>query len=204
MDNPTQKKYTLGGMDCPGCANTIEKYCKKIPGVQIAEVNFSTSILKLDCDSDETRMKVETGVQKLGFSIKEFNPLNFSSSHSSQKTRTTQNESLKNKFKKINHLPISSHSKNKKDKHEHSHDHKHDHDKNFTSIIILFFVFIAFSIVKYFYLHLGFYLFNALALYCIYPVLKKVIQYFKVQFYFSVEFLMFIAVIGALIINKSQ
>ena len=116
MDKSTQKKYTLGGMDCPGCANTIEKYCKKIPGVQIAEVNFSTSILKLNCDSDETRIHIETGVQKLGFSIKEFNPLNSTNSHSPPKTRTTQNNILKNKFKKINHLPSSSHSKNKKDK----------------------------------------------------------------------------------------
>ncbi|MES2614400.1 MAG: hypothetical protein V4591_03190, partial [Bdellovibrionota bacterium] len=72
------------------------------------------------------------------------------------------------------------------------------------SISILIILFLIFSFVHFYFLSVSFYLFVGLSLYCLYPIVKKVVQHFKVKFYFSVEFLMTTAVIGALFIHAAQ
>lgn len=190
MENILSSKYSLSGMDCPGCASTIEQYCKKISGVKNAEVNYSSATLKVEYHSQDTKIKIESGIQKLGYSIKETTSIRNST------------QIIKNKFKKIQRVHVS--PRIETNNVIQSTEQKESIKKTTLSILILLLFFAGFSLVKFYSLNISYVLFDALSLFCLYPLLKKVIQYFKVGFYFSVEFLMSIAVIGALFIHASQ
>ena len=64
-----QVKYEVEGMDCANCALTLERSLAQIPGVEQVEVNFSTTLLQASGDFDP--QKVIERVQALGYQVVE-------------------------------------------------------------------------------------------------------------------------------------
>lgn len=60
--------WQVSGMDCPGCARTIEKAVRQISGVTDARVLFSSEKLVVSASQD-VRNAVEQAVRKAGFEL---------------------------------------------------------------------------------------------------------------------------------------
>ncbi len=65
------KQFNVEGMHCVGCANTIESEVLKIPGIEMAAVEFNQGKLIFKADSDEAVKKVKEKVESLGYKVKE-------------------------------------------------------------------------------------------------------------------------------------
>ena len=61
------KEYRVTGMDCPVCAQTLEKSLGKLPGVTSVRVNYSTSKMQVSAEETVTEESIVRHVQKLGF-----------------------------------------------------------------------------------------------------------------------------------------
>jgi Cd2+/Zn2+-exporting ATPase len=64
-----QKTYQVTGMDCGGCALTIEKAVAKLPGIQSAKVNFSTGKMAVAVADPEVLPTISKTVSQLGYQI---------------------------------------------------------------------------------------------------------------------------------------
>ena len=66
----TQKlSFAIGGMHCAGCAASIERAVKKLPGASDVYVNFAAKTLSLQAeDGVLTPDDICAAVQKCGFS----------------------------------------------------------------------------------------------------------------------------------------
>ncbi|MEG0254862.1 MAG: heavy metal translocating P-type ATPase [Vagococcus sp.] len=65
-----QKTYSVEGMTCASCAQTVEKVTSKLPGMKEASVNLATE--KLSVTFDETQLKEEdiiTAVDQAGYQV---------------------------------------------------------------------------------------------------------------------------------------
>jgi len=60
-------EYQVEGMDCPVCAQTLEKSLVKLPGVSKVKVNYSTSKMQVVVEDNLLLESIQTHVQKLGF-----------------------------------------------------------------------------------------------------------------------------------------
>ena len=60
-------EYLIEGMDCPVCAQTIEKSLSKLPGISNVKVNYSTSKMQVVVEDNSYLAGIQTHVQKLGF-----------------------------------------------------------------------------------------------------------------------------------------
>lgn len=60
--------WQVSGMDCPGCARSIETAVQQVAGVTEARVLFSSEKLVVNADSD-VRQAVEQAVKKAGFQL---------------------------------------------------------------------------------------------------------------------------------------
>jgi len=60
--------WQVSGMDCPGCARSIETAVQQVTGVTEARVLFSSEKLVVNADSD-VRQAVEQAVKKAGFQL---------------------------------------------------------------------------------------------------------------------------------------
>ncbi|MDU7870932.1 MAG: cation transporter, partial [Pantoea sp.] len=60
--------WQVSGMDCPGCARSIETAVQQVAGVTEARVLFSSEKLVVNADSD-VRLAVEQAVKKAGFQL---------------------------------------------------------------------------------------------------------------------------------------
>ncbi|MCA0983131.1 cadmium-translocating P-type ATPase [Halobacillus yeomjeoni] len=68
-DQPSHfQKFTIQGMDCPSCAETLEKGLSKIQGVGDIQVSYASAKLSLKKDSSVHTNKITEEVKKLGFS----------------------------------------------------------------------------------------------------------------------------------------
>ncbi|MDD4540263.1 MAG: heavy metal-associated domain-containing protein, partial [Lentisphaeria bacterium] len=67
---PTHKlSFTIGGMHCAGCAASIERAVKKLPGASDVYVNFAAKTLSLQAEDGVLGPEdVCAAVQKSGFS----------------------------------------------------------------------------------------------------------------------------------------
>lgn len=72
-DELTRKKqFTVQGMDCVACAQSIERVLGKKAGVESAVVNYASGKLYLEYNPAQIKTdEVETAVSKLGFELKE-------------------------------------------------------------------------------------------------------------------------------------
>lgn len=70
IEAETGKEITIpiGGMTCSACAVAIEKATGKLPGVEIASVNFATEKLKIKYDSSKLRIsEIKQAIVKAGY-----------------------------------------------------------------------------------------------------------------------------------------
>lgn len=63
----------IDGMDCPDCAAKIEKIVAQIPGVAEAHVNFANETISAKLDSAKTALQLRSTVRSLGYRIHEDN-----------------------------------------------------------------------------------------------------------------------------------
>jgi Cd2+/Zn2+-exporting ATPase len=67
----TELRYRVGGMDCPSCAGKIETALNRLSGAHGVRVNHQTGLLALELDERATtRARVESQVLSLGFDIR--------------------------------------------------------------------------------------------------------------------------------------
>lgn len=62
-------KFNVKGMDCASCATKIETVVKRIPGVSNIKVGLQTETLSVTLASAETSGKVEQAVRALGYEV---------------------------------------------------------------------------------------------------------------------------------------
>jgi len=60
-------EFQIEGMDCPVCAQTIEKSLVKLLGISNVKVNYSTSKMHVVVEENSRLESIQTHVQKLGF-----------------------------------------------------------------------------------------------------------------------------------------
>ncbi len=61
-------EYRVYGMDCPACAQTIEKSLGKMEGINHVQVNYSTAKIQVFADASITD-NIQKQIKKLGFSV---------------------------------------------------------------------------------------------------------------------------------------
>lgn len=67
-----KKQFTVQGMDCVACAQSIERVLGKKAGIESAVVNYASGKLYLEYNPAQIKTdEVETAVSKLGFELKE-------------------------------------------------------------------------------------------------------------------------------------
>lgn len=67
----TTQQFTITGMDCAGCAQSIATAVDKLDGVTTCDLNFTTAKLRVNGLAD--RARIEQTVQALGFGISSAN-----------------------------------------------------------------------------------------------------------------------------------
>ncbi|MDR3598903.1 MAG: heavy metal translocating P-type ATPase [Desulfosporosinus sp.] len=60
-------EFQIEGMDCPVCAQTIEKSLVKLLGISNVKVSYSTSKMQVVVEDNSRLESIQTHVQKLGF-----------------------------------------------------------------------------------------------------------------------------------------
>lgn len=71
-DSMRKKQFTVQGMDCVACAQSIERVLGKKAGIDSAVVNYASGKLYLEYDPAQIKTdEVQTAVSKLGFELKE-------------------------------------------------------------------------------------------------------------------------------------
>ncbi|MDA8249895.1 MAG: cation transporter, partial [Rhodospirillales bacterium] len=76
--NPTTTalRYRVGGMDCPSCASTIETALRRLGGTDGVRLDFQSQTLALRLDEDATpRATIEARIRSLGFEIRPVAPM---------------------------------------------------------------------------------------------------------------------------------
>ena len=66
-----KKTLKIDGMTCSACANRVERFVKKLDGVNDANVNFATETLSVEFDEEKSNNEnIEAAVVKAGYSVK--------------------------------------------------------------------------------------------------------------------------------------
>jgi Zn2+/Cd2+-exporting ATPase len=186
-------KYTISGMDCAGCINTVETFCNKINGIKEAKIHFSSSTLTIRFTPNENaKEKLEQGIKSLGYRLKEH-----------EREDSTIRQSDKNCNNTCNHENGST----IKNHHENNKIDKHDHDNqkmNLYPIISMSLGFLISLAIEYYSKNIGYIAFSLITLIGLIPILKKSWTLMKVKYFFSVESLMSISALGAIFIGASE
>ena len=65
------KSFKIDGMTCAACANRVERFTKKVDGVESAAVNFATETLTVEYDKDKVNSElIEQTVDKAGYKVR--------------------------------------------------------------------------------------------------------------------------------------
>lgn len=65
------KSFKIDGMTCAACANRVERFTKKVDGVQSATVNFATETLTVEYDEEKVNSElIEQTVDKAGYKVR--------------------------------------------------------------------------------------------------------------------------------------
>ena len=72
MNNIKQIELDIVGMNCSGCANSINSYLSKLEGVKKVEVSFSSETAKVDFEENLIAIpKIISSIKSLGFDVVE-------------------------------------------------------------------------------------------------------------------------------------
>src|SRR5680860_159627 len=69
MMGENKKSFSITGMSCITCANTVEKSLKKIEGIKFASVNLATNSAFLISEKDISFEEIRKAVEKVGYGI---------------------------------------------------------------------------------------------------------------------------------------
>ena len=68
MENMENKVFSIDGMTCASCAQTVEKAAQKLPGVKTANVNLATEKMNIQFDSSAlTEADIQKAVADAGY-----------------------------------------------------------------------------------------------------------------------------------------
>ncbi|MGN0144643.1 MAG: heavy metal translocating P-type ATPase, partial [Clostridium sp.] len=66
-----RKSFKIEGMTCSACSSRVERFIRKLDGVNEASVNFATETLNVDFDTDKLTLNdIENTVIKSGYKVK--------------------------------------------------------------------------------------------------------------------------------------
>jgi len=64
----TEKTFTIQGMSCGGCVNSLTRVLKSVPGIEPLKIEVNTAQLRLDADR-VTSQTVKDAVERAGFEV---------------------------------------------------------------------------------------------------------------------------------------
>lgn len=64
----TDKTFTISGMSCGGCVNSLTRVLKTVPGIEPLKIEVGTAHLRLDTDR-VTSQVVKDAVERAGFTV---------------------------------------------------------------------------------------------------------------------------------------
>jgi copper chaperone len=67
MMNTTEKSYTIQGMSCGGCVNSLTRVLKAVPGIEPLKIEVGKAHLRLD--ERVTSQAVRDAVERAGFEV---------------------------------------------------------------------------------------------------------------------------------------
>ena len=66
-----KKSFKIEGMTCSACSNRVERFVRKLDGINEANVNFATETLNVDFDENKLKsVDIEDTVVKAGYKVK--------------------------------------------------------------------------------------------------------------------------------------
>ena len=64
------KSFKIGGMTCAACTRRIERFVKRLDGIDVASVNLATEILHVSFDESlTTEAAIEAIIIKAGYTV---------------------------------------------------------------------------------------------------------------------------------------
>ena len=66
--NTTDKTFTISGMSCGGCVNSLTRVLKSVPGIEPIKIEVGMAQLRLDADR-VTSQVVKDAVARAGFAV---------------------------------------------------------------------------------------------------------------------------------------
>lgn len=67
---PHQRRWRIEGMDCAGCARTIEQALARMEGVEDIKLAYTTGLLEARVEAPEQAMEVEARLDRLGYTAR--------------------------------------------------------------------------------------------------------------------------------------
>ena len=65
--NTTEKTFTIQGMSCGGCVNSLTRVLKSVPGIEPLKIEVGKAHLRLD--ERATSQTVKDAVERAGFEV---------------------------------------------------------------------------------------------------------------------------------------
>jgi copper chaperone len=65
--NTTEKIFTIQGMSCGGCVNSLTRVLKSVPGIEPLKIEVGKAHLRLD--ERATSQTVKDAVERAGFAV---------------------------------------------------------------------------------------------------------------------------------------
>ena len=66
--NSIDKTFTITGMSCGGCVNSLTRVLKSVPGIEPLKIEVNKAQLRLDADR-VTSQTVKDAVERAGFEV---------------------------------------------------------------------------------------------------------------------------------------
>lgn len=64
----SDKTYTISGMSCGGCVNSLTRVLKSVPGIEPIKIEVGKAQLRID-DARVTSQTVKDAVERAGFAV---------------------------------------------------------------------------------------------------------------------------------------
>ena len=64
----SEKTYTIKGMSCGGCVNSLTRVLKAVPGVEPVKIEVGRALLRID-DARVSAQTVKDAVARAGFEV---------------------------------------------------------------------------------------------------------------------------------------
>lgn len=204
QSNTLQTALKVEGMDCPSCIDKVEQLVRSVKGTSNISLSFTTQILTFDSEEGTDQVaQVEKNIRAIGYKVSKF-----------EKSTLPSVESRQSKLKRLHnkkHGTLKTPSANvavaevKQEEHGHSHEHSPGGLRSATQRILL----LGFAVILLFWLTqadlldekspvlIGFTTLMAL------PTARRALLFARSGNVFSIEFLMIVASIGAMIIGET-